>query len=86
MSGNGLLVWILIGLVAGWLASMVLGRGYGLIGDLIVGLVGAYIGGYLVRALGLHVPLRGIPGMITVAFGGALVLLLVLRVVRRVLG
>lgn len=86
MSGQGLLVWILVGLVSGWLASVVLGGGFGIIGDIIIGVLGAYVGGPIFRALGIHVPFHGMAGMIAVAFVGALVLLLVLRVVRRVLG
>lgn len=85
MAGQGILVWIIVGLIAGWLASIVLGRGYGLIGDILVGIAGAYIGGPIFRMLGVAVPFRGIAAMITVAFVGALVLLLILRAVRRIL-
>lgn len=86
MSGQGILIWIFVGLVSGWLASAVVGGGYGLVGDIIIGIVGAFIGGPVLRALGLHVPLHGLPGMIGVALIGALVLLLALRIVRRLLG
>lgn len=43
----GILSWIVVGLVAGWLAGMVMGRGYGLIGDIVIGIVGGLLGGYL---------------------------------------
>ncbi len=86
MAGNALLVLLIVGLVAGWLASVVLGGGFGVIGDILVGVAGAYIGGPVLRALGIHVPWRGITGQIVVAFVGALVLLLVIRAVRRILG
>lgn len=80
MTVTALLIWILVGLVAGWLASLVMGRGFGIIGDIIIGVLGAFVGSYLFRSLGLKIPLKGIPGTILVAFAGALVLLLVLRV------
>lgn len=80
MTLTALLIWILVGLVAGWLASLVMGRGFGLVGDIIIGILGAFIGSHLFRALGVRIPLKGIPGTILVAFAGAVVLLLVLRV------
>ena len=76
------LIWIAIGLVAGWLASAVAGGGFGVIGDIVIGIVGAFIGGFIFRGLHVHVPWGGIPGTIFVAFVGALVLLVVLRVIR----
>ena len=85
MAGNALVVLLIVGLIAGWLASVVLGGGFGVVGDILVGVAGAYIGGPVLRALGIHVPWRGITGQIVVAFVGALVLLLVIRAVRRIL-
>ena len=76
------LIWLVIGLIAGWFASAVAGGGYGLIGDIVVGIVGAFIGGFIFRGLHIHVPWGGIPGTILVAFVGALVLLVILRVIR----
>jgi uncharacterized membrane protein YeaQ/YmgE (transglycosylase-associated protein family) len=78
------LLWVVIGLVAGWLASAVVGGGYGLIGDIVVGVVGAFIGGFVFRALGVGAPFGGLPGRIFVAFIGAILLLLVLRLFRRI--
>lgn len=83
MSLESLLIWIIVGLIAGWLASAVVGGGYGLIGDIIVGVIGAFIGGWVFRALHLQVPFGGLPGKILVAFIGAIVLLLLLRLVNR---
>lgn len=80
------LLWLAVGLIAGWLASAVVGGGFGVIGDIIVGIVGAFIGGFLFRATGLTVPFGGIAGTILVAFVGAVVLLLILRVIRRASG
>jgi uncharacterized membrane protein YeaQ/YmgE (transglycosylase-associated protein family) len=75
---GGLLVWIIVGLVAGFLASrFVKGGGYGLIGDIVVGLLGAVIGGFL---LGFFVHTTvGLLGSIVVAFIGAVVLLFIVR-------
>ena len=76
------LVWIAIGLIAGWLASMLVGGGYGLVGDIVVGIVGSFLGGFVFRALHLHAPWRGLPGTIFVAFIGAVILLVILRLIR----
>jgi uncharacterized membrane protein YeaQ/YmgE (transglycosylase-associated protein family) len=78
LSPGGWLVWIIVGLVAGFLASQVVkGGGYGLIGDLIVGLIGAVIGGFIV---GFFVQGSvGLLGSIIVAFIGAVILLFILR-------
>lgn len=77
------LVWIAIGLVAGWLASAVVGGGYGVVGDIVIGIVGAFIGGFVFSALNVGTPFGGLAGTIFVAFIGAVLLLIVLRVVRR---
>ena len=84
MSGEALLVWIIVGLIAGWLASAVVGGGYGLVGDIIVGVVGAFIGGLIFRGLGASAPFGGLAGTIVVAFVGAVVLLLILRAIHSV--
>jgi uncharacterized membrane protein YeaQ/YmgE (transglycosylase-associated protein family) len=85
----GILSWIVVGLIAGWLAGMVMkGGGYGLIGDIIVGVIGALLGGWIANNF-LHIG-AGMSGInvesILVAFGGAVVLLFVLRLLagRRV--
>ncbi len=77
-----ILLWIVIGLIAGWLASAVVGGGFGLIGDIVVGVVGAFVGGFVFRALHISTPFGGIAGTIFVAFIGAVVLLLLLRLIR----
>ncbi|MET0388317.1 MAG: GlsB/YeaQ/YmgE family stress response membrane protein [Polyangiales bacterium] len=83
MTIETILLWIVIGLIAGWLASAVVGGGYGLVGDIVVGVVGAFLGGILFRATGAGVPFGGIAGTIFVAFIGAIVLLLLLRLINR---
>jgi uncharacterized membrane protein YeaQ/YmgE (transglycosylase-associated protein family) len=76
-------MWIIVGLVAGVLASLVMGgTGYGIVGDIIIGIVGAFVGGWIFRQLGTTTPFGGLAGIIFVAFIGAVVLLFVLRVIR----
>jgi len=77
-----LLIWLFVGLIAGWLASAIVGGGYGLVGDIVVGVVGSFIGSLIFRALHTGAPFGGLAGTIFVAFIGAVVLLLVLRLVR----
>lgn len=79
-----LLMWMVVGLIAGWLASALVGGGYGLVGDIVVGVVGAFIGGWLFRAMGIGSPFGGLAGTIFVALIGAIVLLVLLRAIRRV--
>jgi uncharacterized membrane protein YeaQ/YmgE (transglycosylase-associated protein family) len=79
-----LLTWLIVGLIAGVLASLVMGgTGYGLIGDIIIGIVGAFVGGWLFTTLGVTTPFGGLAGVIFVAFIGAVVLLFLLRLIRR---
>lgn len=83
MSVETILIWMAIGLVAGWLASRVVGRGYGVIGDIVLGIVGAFVGGLMFRTLHLRTPFTGVASTIFVAFVGAVALLLLMRLVRR---
>jgi uncharacterized membrane protein YeaQ/YmgE (transglycosylase-associated protein family) len=83
MTIETLVVWLFVGLIAGWLASAVVGGGYGIVGDIVVGIVGAFLGGWLFRALGVSAPGSGLVGTIVVAFVGAIVLLLLLRALHR---
>src|SRR5687767_10326340 len=79
-----LLTLIVVGLVAGLLASLVVGgAGVGLLGDIAIGIVGAFLGSWLFGALNIRVPFSGLGGTIFVAFIGAVVCLLILRVIRR---
>jgi uncharacterized membrane protein YeaQ/YmgE (transglycosylase-associated protein family) len=79
LSNQSLLVIIIVGIVAGWLAGRVMeGGGFGLIGDLLVGLVGAFVGDWLLPRLGIHLGV-GVVALIINAFIGAVVLLLILR-------
>jgi len=83
MSLETFLLWVVIGAVAGWLASAVVGGGFGLLGDIVVGVVGAFVGGFVFRALGIGSPFAGLAGSIFVAFVGAVLLLVCLRLIRR---
>ena len=80
---NNLIWWLVVGLVAGVLASLVVGGvGYGIIGDIVIGIVGAFIGGWLFTALNVSPPMGGLPGTILVAFIGAIVLIFIIRLIR----
>lgn len=75
-----LLTWIVVGLIAGLLASFAVGGiGYGLLGDIVIGMVGAIFGGWLFGALRISVPFGGLASAIFVAFVGAVLLLLIVR-------
>ena len=81
LSNEGIVIIIVVGLIAGWLAGQVMrGSGFGLIGDLIVGLLGALIGDWLLPQLHIHLGI-GIVALIINAFIGAIVLLVTLRLV-----
>lgn len=78
----GLLSWIIVGLIAGWLAGVVMkGGGYGVLGDIILGIIGALVGGFLASALfNVGSPLSGInPTTLVVAFLGAIVVVAIVR-------
>jgi uncharacterized membrane protein YeaQ/YmgE (transglycosylase-associated protein family) len=83
MTVEGIVIWLIVGGVAGWLAGMVVkGGGYGLIGDIIVGIVGGLIAGWLLPRIGIVIG-SGIIAQIIDAFIGAVILLIILRLVRR---
>jgi uncharacterized membrane protein YeaQ/YmgE (transglycosylase-associated protein family) len=83
MSLETVLIWILVGAVAGWLAGLVVrGFGFGLVGNIIVGILGAVLGGWLLGMAGVSFG-AGILGTIITAFIGAVVLLLIVRVLKR---
>lgn len=78
-----IVTWIVVGLVAGLLASFVVrGSGFGLLGDILLGIVGAFVGGWVFRELHWRTPFEGTAGVIAVAFVGAVLLLAALRVFR----
>jgi uncharacterized membrane protein YeaQ/YmgE (transglycosylase-associated protein family) len=74
-----ILVWLVLGLIAGWIASLLVGGGYGLIGDIIVGIIGAVVGGWLGSTfLGLDVTGLNFTS-IALAVGGAIIVLFLFR-------
>jgi uncharacterized membrane protein YeaQ/YmgE (transglycosylase-associated protein family) len=80
---TSIIIWVVIGLIAGWLAGVVVkGRGFGLIGNIIVGIIGAVIGGFVFPLLGLSA--SGFIGQTLFAFGGAVLLLIVIMLIRRI--
>ncbi len=76
------LLWIVVGAVAGFMANAVVKGGYGLGGDIIIGIIGAFVGGWFFRSMRWHAPLTGIAGAIAIALVGAIILLVVLRTLR----
>jgi uncharacterized membrane protein YeaQ/YmgE (transglycosylase-associated protein family) len=77
-------VWfIIVGLIAGWLAGVIMkGGGFGVIGDIVVGIVGALIGGWLFSSMGVSSG-GGLLGAIIVALIGAIILIFLLRLIKR---
>lgn len=79
----GFIVWIVVGLVAGWLAGQVMkGGGYGVVVDIILGILGGIVGGWVFGLLGISSG-GGMIGSIIVAFVGAVILVGITRVLKR---
>jgi uncharacterized membrane protein YeaQ/YmgE (transglycosylase-associated protein family) len=82
MHGEGLIVTLFVGLIAGWLAGKVVrGAGFGIIGDIIIGIVGAFIAGWLFPQLHISIG-SGLVSEIIFAAIGAIILLLIVRLIR----
>lgn len=82
MSGESLILILVVGVIAGWLAGQIVqGTGFGVVGDLVIGVVGAFIGAWLLPQLGVHLG-AGIVAAIANATIGAIVLLFLIRAVR----
>jgi len=79
----GILAWIVVGLIAGWLAGQVMkGGGYGVLVDIVLGILGGIVGGWIFGALGIWHG-GGMIGSIIVAFIGAVILVAITRVLKR---
>ena len=77
----GIVAWVFVGLISGWLAGQIMrGSGYGLLGDLVLGLVGAVVGGWLFGLIASPAEPSGFLGSIVVATIGAIVLIVLVRV------
>jgi len=83
MDVESIIIWLIVGAIAGWLAGMVVkGGGFGLIGDIIVGIIGAVIAGWLLPRIGIIIG-GGFIAAIINAFIGAVILLIILRLIKR---
>ena len=83
MDVQALIIWLVVGAIAGWLAGMVVkGSGYGLIGDIVVGILGGLIAGWLLPQVGIVIG-SGFIATIIDAFIGAVILLIALRLIKR---
>jgi uncharacterized membrane protein YeaQ/YmgE (transglycosylase-associated protein family) len=83
MGAHSIIAWLIIGVVAGWLAGLLVkGGGFGLIGDIVVGVIGAFIGGWLAGVLHISIGSGLISSIITATIG-AVLLIFILRLVRR---
>jgi uncharacterized membrane protein YeaQ/YmgE (transglycosylase-associated protein family) len=83
MALEAILIILIIGAVAGWLAGQIVrGMGFGLIGNIVVGIVGAFIAGWLLPQIGIHIA-GGIIGSIINATIGAVVLLVIIGLIKR---
>jgi uncharacterized membrane protein YeaQ/YmgE (transglycosylase-associated protein family) len=79
---EGFVYWILVGLIAGWLAGKVMkGGGYGVVADIVLGILGGILGGWVFGLLGLHA--GGLIGSIVVAFAGAVILVWITRKIKK---
>jgi uncharacterized membrane protein YeaQ/YmgE (transglycosylase-associated protein family) len=80
---SGLIWWIVVGLIAGWLAGKVTkGGGFGVLMDIVIGMVGAIIGGWVFGLLGIYSN-GGLIGSVLVAFVGAVILLWLVRMIKK---
>jgi uncharacterized membrane protein YeaQ/YmgE (transglycosylase-associated protein family) len=83
MDIQSIIIWLIVGAIAGWLAGMVVkGGGFGLLGDIVVGIIGAVIAGWLLPYLGIALG-GGIVAAIIDAFIGAVILLVIVKLIKR---
>jgi uncharacterized membrane protein YeaQ/YmgE (transglycosylase-associated protein family) len=83
MDAQSLIIWLIVGAIAGWLAGMVVkGGGFGLIGDIVVGIVGAIIAGWLLPHFNIAIG-TGFVAAVIDAFIGAVILLVVVKLIKR---
>ncbi|MEW6642322.1 MAG: GlsB/YeaQ/YmgE family stress response membrane protein [Pseudomonadota bacterium] len=79
----GIIAWIIVGAIAGWLAGLVVkGAGFGLVGNIVLGIIGAVVAGWLLPRLGIHLGVGWVAEIINGAIGGIIVLV-VLALIRR---
>lgn len=84
MTVESIIIFLIVGAVAGWLAGQIVkGHGFGLVGNIVVGIVGAFLAGWLFPMLGLSLGLPGIVGSIIFAMIGAVILLFLIGLIKR---
>jgi uncharacterized membrane protein YeaQ/YmgE (transglycosylase-associated protein family) len=85
MAPETIIIWLVIGAIAGWLAGQIVaGGGFGLVGDIVVGILGALLAGFLFPAMGITLTLGGgMLGAIILAFIGAVILLVIVRLIKQ---
>ena len=85
MSVESLIIWLIVGAVAGWLAGLIVkGHGFGLVGNIVVGIVGAFLAGWLLPMVGLNLGI-GSPIVSAIIYGmiGAVILLVLIGLIKR---
>jgi uncharacterized membrane protein YeaQ/YmgE (transglycosylase-associated protein family) len=79
----GIIVWLIVGAIAGWLAGLIVkGAGFGLIGNIVIGIIGAVVAGWLLPQLGINLGTGFVREVINAAIGGVIVLI-ILSLIRR---
>jgi uncharacterized membrane protein YeaQ/YmgE (transglycosylase-associated protein family) len=82
---HGIIIWLIVGGLAGWIAGLIVqGTGFGIIGDIVVGILGAVVAGWLLPQLGIHIGTGFVTEVID-AIIGAVILLVIVGLIRRVL-
>jgi uncharacterized membrane protein YeaQ/YmgE (transglycosylase-associated protein family) len=82
---HGIIIWLIVGGLAGWIAGLIVqGTGFGIIGDIVVGILGAIVAGWLLPQLGIHIG-TGFVTEVVDAIIGAVILLVIVGLIRRVL-
>jgi uncharacterized membrane protein YeaQ/YmgE (transglycosylase-associated protein family) len=83
MGIDSVIVWLIVGAIAGWLAGLVVkGAGFGLLGNIVIGIIGAVVAGWLLPQLGIHLGTGIVSAIINSAIGG-IVVLVILSLIRR---
>lgn len=73
-----LIIWLIIGAIAGWLAGLIMtGGGFGLIGNIVIGIIGAFVAGWLLPRIGLHIGGGFVPEIINAVIGAVIILFIV---------
>ena len=79
----GFIAWIIVGAIAGWLAGLLVkGGGFGLLGDIVVGILGAFVGGWVIGMLHIHIGFGFIDSILTATLG-AVILLVLVRLIKK---